>query len=293
MFNRAYAVTIIANDLSETENAYRKYFDYQTAHRSTVSEETAALWGAPAMAGKPVLVMQPASGDDFFLRFIESTPVVDYTPLTTAGWNATELLVQDPDTLAEQLQNSPFSIIGMPRDLSSDGHVRAMQVQGPSGEVIYLTRISGKRVNMYSSAQSKVDRAFILTIGTNNFDDTIEFYGERFDHNVLSFGKTTIRVISKAMQLDAETLYPMKIAQIGNRQNIEIEGYPIAARNKPSHADEIPPGMSLVTFEVSSLEALALDWQHPPQRIDDEIYQNALVATCIGPAGEWLEFIQR
>lgn len=293
MFNRAYAVTIIVNNLSETENAYREYFDYQTVHKSSVTQETAALWGTPAMTGKPILVMQPASGDKFFLRFIESTPVEGYIPLTTAGWNATELLVQDPDILAEQLQDSPFTIIGMPRDLSKDGHVRAMQVVGPSGEVIYLTRISGKRINMYSSAQAKVDRAFILTIGTNNFDETIEFYGERFEHNVLSFGKTTIRVISKAMQLDAETLYPMKIAQIGNQQNIEIEGYPVPARNKPRHTDELPPGMSLVTIEVSSLEALELNWQSPPQRVDDEFYQNALAATCVGPAGEWLEFIER
>ncbi len=292
MFNKAKAVTFIVNDINTTEESYQRYFGYQTTLKSTVTEEIAASWGAPAMTGKSMLVMQPASSDLFYLRFIESDPVDGYTPLTTEGWNATELLVEDPDLLASQLEESPFNIIGMPRNLSTDGHVRAMQVQGPSGEIIYLTRITGKRKNMYSCAQSNVDRAFILTIGTNNFDDTVQFYGERFKHNVLSFGKTTIRVISKAMQLDAETLYPMKIAQIGNRQNIEIEGYPFKADNKPRHNKQLPPGMSLVSFEVPSLQALELDWQLSPRRIDDDFYQNAKVATTIGTAGEWLEFIE-
>ncbi|GIS41166.1 MAG: hypothetical protein Ct9H90mP13_10120 [Pseudomonadota bacterium] len=35
----------------------------------------------------------------------------------THGWNSTEILVQNPDQLATELESSAFEIIGMPYDL--------------------------------------------------------------------------------------------------------------------------------------------------------------------------------
>ena len=55
--------------------------------------------------------------------------LVGHEAMTTHGWNATELLVKDPDPLAEKLAGSAFRMIGAPKDLwPAPDAPRAMQV---------------------------------------------------------------------------------------------------------------------------------------------------------------------
>jgi hypothetical protein len=63
--------------------------------------------------------------------------------MKTFGWNATEILVQDPDVLAHKCRGSDalFKIVREPRPLSATSNIRVMQVVGPADEVVYLTRI--------------------------------------------------------------------------------------------------------------------------------------------------------
>ncbi len=293
MFECVIAVTIMVYDLAATETAYRDHLGYQVQERGEVSEALASQWGAPAMAGKSYISMQPESGADFRVRFIETTPVDGYAALTTQGWNAMELLVRDPDEMAERLKDSPFTIIGMPRDLSSDGNVRAMQVTGPSGEVVYLTRIKGERTRLYGSAQSRVDRAFILVVGARNFESLVEFYGKRFDHAVQTFGKAPISVLSNALGLPpADTFYDMKLARLGQQFSIELDGYPDVVVDRPRRDGELPPGMAMVSFGVGSLAALVLNWHTVPASLDESFYRGGKVAVTTGVAGEWLEFVE-
>ena len=65
--------------------------------------------------------------------------------LKVSGWNAAELIVEDVDGLAVQLENSPFKIIGSPADLSFTKNIRAMQVMGPANEILYLTQFKNNR----------------------------------------------------------------------------------------------------------------------------------------------------
>ena len=62
-------------------------------------------------------------------------------PYTTYGWSASELIVQDVDQLADDLADSPFEIIGPPKNLSFTDDIRAMQVLGPANEILYLTQV--------------------------------------------------------------------------------------------------------------------------------------------------------
>ncbi|MEO0997564.1 MAG: hypothetical protein AAFX58_08600 [Pseudomonadota bacterium] len=292
MFQCVMAVTILVTDLAATEAAYTDYFGYTVVERAAVDTATAALWSAPAMAGKPYLLMAPASGADFRLRFIEAEPVDGYAALRTDGWNATELLVEDTDAMAVRLADSPFTIIGPPRNLSSDGNVRAMQVQGPSGEVVYLTRIAGERTRTYGSARSPVDRAFILVVGGRDHGALVDYYGERFGHTIRNFGQSPITVLSRALGLDpAETKYPMKLALLGNQYALELDGYPDLVRERPRRDGELPPGMAMVTFGVGGLDELGLDWQAPPGNGGGSLYAGRTAAVATGPAGEWLEFV--
>ena len=134
MLQSILAVTICAEDLPAVEAAYSNYLNYRVVERGTVSAALAAHWHAPAMTGRAWLLLQPASGAPVYLRFVQQTHVAGYAPLKTYGWNAAELLVQDPDALAEGLAASPFKIVGPPRNLSSNDNIRAMQVVGPAHE---------------------------------------------------------------------------------------------------------------------------------------------------------------
>jgi hypothetical protein len=59
-------------------------------------------------------------------------------PLKTLGWNATEILVEDPVLLEPRLKDSPFRLIGPPAPLDFNPAVVAMQALAPAGEHIEL-----------------------------------------------------------------------------------------------------------------------------------------------------------
>ncbi|MEM7282362.1 MAG: hypothetical protein AAF438_12125 [Pseudomonadota bacterium] len=294
MLECVIAVTFLVQDLRVTVEAYGEYLGYTLIEKSTVSPAMAETWNTPAMTGRPFVTLKPESGASFFLRFIQGDPVEGYAPLTTDGWNATELLTQDPDHMVEVLQGSPFEIIGHPYDLSSDGSVRAMQVKGPSGEILYLTRIKGERTSVYGAAQSLVDRAFILVVGSRDYDALIKFYGETLGHKIRRFGKTKITVLSKALGLDPEsTLYELRLAELGNQFNLELDHYPIQMKPRPRRDGELPPGMSMVSFGVTDINGMGLDFDRPIKQLNGGIYQGADVVVAVGTSGEWMEFVQK
>ena len=147
--------------------------------------------------------MQPSSGEPVYLRFIEEEDKMNYRPMGTHGWNSTEILVQNPDQLAAELESSPFEIIGMPYDLyPTPDAPRAMQVLGPSEEVLYLTRIipEGSGFNL-GSAQSYVDRVFIMVLGGPSMEALQDYYRTSFGMPVTEASDWTIGVLSRMNDL--------------------------------------------------------------------------------------------
>ena len=51
---------------------------------------------------------------DVFVRLVESPGVPGYRPLTTFGWNAFEIIVDDVFRLAKEIRSAPFEVIGEP-----------------------------------------------------------------------------------------------------------------------------------------------------------------------------------
>ena len=103
MLKYIVAVTICVSDLPATEEAFQRDLDYEVVERATVPSDLAELWNTPAMAGSNYIMMQPQSGAEFYLRFIDLEPVEGYAALRTEGWNAVELLVQDPDAVCRAI----------------------------------------------------------------------------------------------------------------------------------------------------------------------------------------------
>ncbi len=286
-------VTISAPNLSVVEKAYRDYLGYKVVERGMISKELAGVWGAPATAGRAYMLMQPESGEKVYLRFVQSDPTEGYAPLRTFGWNATEILIKDPDDLAKRLADSPFRIIGPPRNLSSNENIRAMQVVGPANEVLYLTRITpGKTSYNLESAKTYVDYVFIVVVGGKDMEAMRDFYASKMKLPVTKPYEVRISVLSNAQGLDPEHRYQLAIAQLPSRFLIEIDEYPQSTVVRPKRKGDMLPGMSFVSFAVKSIDSLGLDLIQPPVVIKEAPYNGRRVALTVGAAGELIELIE-
>ncbi|HSN70488.1 MAG TPA: hypothetical protein VLT59_03225 [Steroidobacteraceae bacterium] len=292
MLDVIVAVTITAPDLAAVEAAYRRWLDYEVVERGTVSRELAAHWSAPAVAGRAYLTMQPASGEPVYLRFVEQSAVAGAEPMRTFGWNATEILVEDPVALAAKLRESPFRIIGEPRPLSMNPAVVAMQTIGPAGELLYLTRIPpGKSAFNLGSAQSFVDRVFIVVLGGPDVPAMLDYYAG-FGLEVTEPAPARVGVLNREWGFAEDHQIPLAIVRLPTSFLIEVDGYPAEARERPRRDRELPPGMAIVTFAIDSFDGLDVPLVSEPRTFDALPYSGRRVALARGAAGELIELIE-
>lgn len=287
-------VTLVAPDVDETVTAYREDLGYREVAAGAVPAELAAMWGKARMGGRSYALLQPASGESVYLRIVQGDAVPGYTAMRTFGWNANELLVQDPDELAKELVGSAFEIVGPPRNLSSSDAIRAMQVKGPAEEIVYLTRITpGASGFDLGTAQSRVDRTFIVVVGGPDIEQLRAFYSEVLGLPVSPAQDVRMSVMSKANGLDPETLHPLAIAQLPSRFLIELDQYPPQATTRPERYQELPPGMAMVSFIVDSLEPFRERLVAPAYAPSSAPYSGSSAGIVVGPAGELIELIER
>ncbi len=287
MLKSIIIVTISVLHLGPVEDAYRTHLDYRAVERGAVSAETAGTWDARHMTGRGYLIMQPTNRERVYLRFVENPTTEGHAAMTTHGWNATELLVTDPDALAERLADSPFRIVGPPKDLwAAPDAPRAMQVLGPAGELLYLTR------NHRFTINTPVDRIFIMVLAGPSMAALDAWYTNRLGLDVGDPLPYPITMVSRALGQPMNTTYPLAIATVSPRFLIELDEYPPLVGARPVTDGFLPPGTAMVTFTVDDLAALDLDWRAPPRTLADLPYAGQRTAVTVGPAGEWIEFIE-
>lgn len=285
-------ITLGSPDVAAIERAYAQWLSYSVVERGQVGEDLASVWNAPRMAGRPYALMKPASDVTVYLRFVQVAAPEGYVPMKSFGWNAIEILVQDPDALAEQFQtqDSPFRIVGVPRPLGPGSPIRAMQVVGPANEVLYLTRIppgSGRH-----AAQTYVDRPFIMIVGGPDFAAMRKFYSDTFGLVVDPASKARMTVLNKAHGFDIETTHPLSMARLSPEYSIEIDGYPKSATPRSTRPGELPPAIASVGFEVDSLEASKVSLLAPAGAVATAPYNGRRVGVVRGAAGELLELVE-
>ncbi len=287
MLKTIVIVTISVLNLANVERAWQEYLDYTTIERGQISAELSEVWNAQAMNGRDYLVMQPQSGADVYIRFVENPANKGYVPLNSQGWNATELLVTDPDGIAERLDGSPFTVVGPPADLwPAPDAPRAMQALGPGNELLYLTR------NNDFATRSPVDRVFIMVVGGASLDTLSDFYAQRMG---LSLGEPLqlgVPFMAETQGLPADTLYPLRVAILSPEFLLELDEYPETVGKREVSTGYLPPGTAMVTFTTADLDQLDVDWRAPPVAVDEMPYQGRRVGVTVGPAGEWLEIIE-
>jgi len=293
MLKEIAIVTIIVTNLSQVESAWTDFFGYQVSDRGTVSEELADYWDADEMEGMNFAIMQPANDAPVYIRFVEDRSADGYRPMTSHGWNATELLVRDTDAVAARLAESPFSIVGAPKDLwPAPDAPRAMQAIGPGGELLYLTTNSQASAALgLQDDMPLVERAFIMVLGGPSMSELTDFYGGTLGLRVDPPSFFKITMISKANELDIETVYPLTIAYTAPGNLIELDELPAAVGPRELRQGHLPPGVAIVGFNAANIME-GLNWRSKPRKLKAFPYNGREAGILIGPAGELIEVIE-
>jgi catechol 2,3-dioxygenase-like lactoylglutathione lyase family enzyme len=282
-------------DLNACVPVYRNLLDYRLVEHGRVPASLAAAWATPDMRDLPYALLQPASGAEVYLRFIQTGNAGGYWPPVTQGWIATEILTTDPDAVLEKLRATAFTHIGGPADLyPSPKSARALQMAGPAGELMYFTRIlpGGSRFGLHG-AKCFVDRPFIMVVGGTSLADIHAFYGDVLGLRIWEQAPFRITQMSRVLGLPPETAYPISIARIPGRSFLlELEELPPDTKRRHVPAGQLPEGLAMVSFASVPLHQLHLNYRAEPRALDLPPYYGRKTAVIEGPAGEWLELIE-
>ena len=287
--------TIGCRDLASTEDWYSNWIGYSVVERGQISADLAGSWGTPAMAGRAYFLMQPESGTDVYIRAVETDGVDGYSAMTTYGWNSFEIIIEDVYKLNERLVNGPFEIIGGPEPIFPDSTIHAMQVIGPSEEVLYLTMETDPDATRLPEPASFVDRSFIMVLACPDVAALVDFYSTRLGvpGRARSGAGFAIGIIARAQGLPEDHKFQMgglSLADHGN--SIEVDGYPDSATSRPRADGQLPPGNAMCSFNVNDLDEFDVDFISAPVRDSSVAYGDHRTATFIGPAGELTELIE-
>ena len=279
-------------DLGAALGDYRDRLGFDLIEEGLVPPELAASWGAPAIAGARVAVLQPKSGARCFVRLVEQPLPPDFRPTRTFGWNAYEITVQDVFGWPDRLAGSGFDIVGPPKEIEGLPYFVAMQMLGRGREMIYLNEVRcDTPTSDLPKARSLVDHIFIVILAVPDREAALRWYQERL--GVEAGGTYTIEytMINKAFGLSTGTQSTISMLQKGRLPIVEVDGYPAAATPRAIDPGRLPPGNALVTLAVDHLPA-DLPYIASPASRTGPFYDGRRTATVRGPAGELLELVE-
>jgi hypothetical protein len=195
--------------------------------------------------------VHPGAGEDFGFRFVETPATPGYRAFSCFGWNAAELIVRDVDALEPALSGSPFEILGPPQDLSFSDAIRAMQVRGPAGEILYLTQFKRPLESLPAPpARCDADRVFIVIVGGPSLEELLRFYAARFGVPAPQRMESRVKAMSEVFGLSPEHRYQIAALPLRASCYIEADQMPPLARPPPVGAEQLPPGIAIVSFRA-------------------------------------------
>ncbi len=242
-------ITLATADLRAAEDAYARYLGFRVGGRGRIAAAEAKAWNRPAAAGAACVSMHPQAADDFRMRFVEVPGTAGYRAFSSFGWNAAELIVADVDAMADELAGSPFEILGPPQDLSFTDAIRAMQVRGPAGEILYLTQFKRSLPTLPAPpVRGMVDRVFIVIVGGPSLDDLTGFYTATFGVSPPQRMESPVKAMSEVFGLSPEHRFRIAALPLQGMCYIEADQMPPAASEPVVAPGQLPPGIAVVTF---------------------------------------------
>ncbi len=280
-------------DLNAALADYQGRLGLALVEHTTLSVDLAASWGCPASAGATMATLQPASGAPCYIRLIEQPVPTDFRPTRTFGWAAYEFSVQDVYGWPDRLTDSGFAIVGPPKEIAGLPYFIPMQVTGRGAEMLYLNEVrSDTPASDLPMAVSLVDKVFIVILAAPDRTAAVDWYKIVLGLEESGIYTLEYTMINKAFDLPAGTQSTISMVQRGRLPMIEVDEYPAAATARPQAPGHLPPGNTLVTLAVDSLDAIAADWIAPPAVREGPLYGGRRAGTVHGPAGELLELVE-
>lgn len=297
LLTRFRFATVGAADLDASACDYES-LGYLVRERGTIPDDLAASWDAPRMAGRRYCTLSTAGAHDDYIRLVETEAPPDYRALTTFGWAAFEIIVDDVFAVHERLKTSAFTIIGEPKALQFMPAIVAMQAVGPAGECLYFTMESGDRAtSILPLPRSLIDRPFVLVVAGPDFDALRNWYCDLFDLKRRPLRDSRIALVQTAQGLAPDTITRMTTAGLREHGYLfEFDEYPVGpglvAGPRPSVAGMLPPGCAMASIATVAMDRVAPLAFTTPARRDEIGYDGRLACTVCGPAGELIEFIE-
>jgi catechol 2,3-dioxygenase-like lactoylglutathione lyase family enzyme len=289
--NLLRAATLVTPDAEVAAERYVRWMDYSVVERGPISEELAASWGTPASAGRHAVTIQPASGADVFIRFVEGDPVPEYRPLRTYGWAALEICNQDVMTVNARMETSPFEIIGPPKRIDGLPTIHPMQVKGPDGEIVYLTEIL-QPGNGLPHPGSLIDKLFILVLACSDMDASADWFKASLGLEVGASLSIVYNMINDAFGLASDAKHALRTATWEKDVFLEFDQYPDEATPRPGHAGALPPGIALTTLKHPNFDAVQGEWIVAPAVRQGPVYGGKRAGTLRGPDGVLIEVVE-
>ncbi len=238
--------------------------------------------------------MAPEVSTDFIFRFVELPAVPGYRAFKRHGWQAAELIVDSVDSLAGQFHDSPFEVVAPPMDLSFCPDIRAMQIRGPGGEILYLTEFKKPVPGLDAPpARSAVDRTFIVIVGGASLDDMQQYFHGEFGVPQAPPMESRVQTMALEFGLSREHRFRIAALPLLDRCYIEADEMPAEAQPLSVEQHDLPAGIAMVSFYVRSPSGRTGS-RHIPPPDSRPPYAGATGVDCVrGAAGELLELIHR
>lgn len=282
------SATLVTDRVDACVDAWAAYLDHEPGGEAPLPDATARRWGAPRLSGARSLWLHNALGEPW-LRLIEDDSSAPRLPFHQPGWQALEIAVEDVDALADRLANSPFQRLGKPANLDLSDAIRAMQVRGPAGEVLYLTELRDAVPGFaLPRARCAVDRLFIPILLVRDRAEASARYAAFGGPEPLTF-ETRIGVLNRARDLPADTRHPVATLQLAGDNLIEIDEVP----ELPAPPANLPAGITVVAFAIAAGSDATTARGHLGSGSATEApYAGRTVHSFRGAAGELFELIE-
>ncbi|MDG2532142.1 hypothetical protein P6144_00640 [Sphingomonas sp. HITSZ_GF] len=298
LLTRFRFATVGTPDIAASEALYTQVLGYNVRELGVVAEDLAASWGTPAAAGQPYTVLSTDGATDDYIRLVGTAAVPGYRPLTTFGWAAFEIIVDDVHEVHRRLRAAGCTVLAEPKPLQFMPSIVAMQAAGPAGECLYFTMESGDReTSILPRPRSLIDRPFILVVAGPDFDALRNWYCDLFDLKRRPLRDSRIAIVQEAQGLSADQVIRMTTAGLAEHGYLfEFDEYPTGpgriAGPRPSGPGALPPGCAMASIATRAMDRVAPLAIAPPVVRHGIGYDGRLACTVRGPAGELIEFIE-
>lgn len=287
--------TIVCGDAKASAKQYSAALGFEVVESGAISASLATSWGAERMSGAPYILLAPPSGAASYLRFIESDLVTPPQPYLTAGWNALEFTVESADAAMESLLANGFTQLGAAEDLGfSDGALRAGQVLGPNGEVLYVTQIN-RQIDNFVLPHTKhlVDKMFIVILGSADVEETTQYYMDAHNAEKKDVFEAPVEFIADFHQIDRDTAFYVGTVELDPEHYIELDGMPTETTTMRPVADgAMPGGVAMMTFSTDTLDGHQSDARGGLTAEASKVYSGKSSLVVQGTQGEWIELIE-